>query len=120
MINDWYRVLKEGGVLRISIPSISAIIKAYKSGLGKKMFQSKKMGAKIRTNAEFFNVAFRSFGHKFIYDGDSLKVLLKRAGFKEIEFQGVGVSKFPELNGLEHRIEGENSALKSLCVEAIK
>lgn len=120
LLKDWCSVLKKDGVLRIAIPSIEETIKSYQTGEGKRIFQAQKTGIKVRTNAEFFNVVFRNFGHKFIYDYNTLKMLLIRAGFTKISKQKIGISKYSVLNNLEHRIKGENSSIESLCVEAIK
>jgi hypothetical protein len=50
------------------------------------------------------NNFFRSWGHRFIYDPETLRHALTSAGFVDLEECSVGESSRPELTGLESHL----------------
>ena len=48
------------------------------------------------------NKAFRGWGHRFIYNRQTLAQALLQAGFASVEETSYGESRHPELRGLEH------------------
>lgn len=119
MVNDWYRILKPNGILRMAMPSIEETIRVYND---KELFDDirTKLNDKTRTRGIFINKVFRSFGHRFLYDKETLRVLLEESKLTDIKFLQVGESQHKPLSNLETRIFGVNSYLNSICIETIK
>ena len=116
-LKDCKRVLKDGGVLRISMPDLETTVKDYFNPNWKedKKAYYKKFGLEfIKTKAEKININFRSWGHKWLYDKEELERRLKEAGFKNIKFCELKESDYPELRNLETRNES------TLIAEVVK
>ena len=119
MLKDWHRVLKPNGILRMAMPSIEGVLKVYsRPGRFKKL--SSILNDKTRTKGIFLNKVFRSFGHRFLYDWETLEKIMMDSGFRDLKRCRVGKSRHPELKGIESRIYKKNSYVESLCVEARK
>lgn len=85
VLKEWYRVLKEGGILRIAVPDFEQMARLYSEGkfplenfLGP-LYGKMKMGMK-GPNEENSPTIY----HKTVYDFSSLKELLEKTGFKNI------------------------------------
>ena len=61
----------------------------------------------IKTRAEMINIAFRWWGHKWLYDREELYRRLHEAGFDNIIDCEWGQSNLPLLSGLETRKESK-------------
>jgi predicted SAM-dependent methyltransferase len=59
----------------------------------------------LKTRAERINIAFREWGHKWLYDAEELRRRLKEAGCKNIKQCKHSKSTYPELRNLEIRDE---------------
>ena len=113
-MHEFFRLLKPGGNLRIIMPDGEIYLDIY---------QRRKNGEQIRmpheetylTPMARINGIFRNHGHQFIYDFDTVKKLLEKAGFKDIK-------KETYLHGRDKRllIDTESRAIESLYVEATK
>ena len=57
----------------------------------------------VTTKAEYLNVCFRNWGHKWIYDREELHRRLREVGFRTIKDAECSISTIPTLNGLENR-----------------
>ncbi len=116
-LKDCKRVLKKGGVLRISMPDLENTVKDYFNPNWKEEKKDfyKKFGLDfIKTRAEKINISFRWWGHKWLYDGEELERRLKEAGFNNIKFCNLRESEYPDLRNLETRNES------TLIAEVIK
>lgn len=107
-LKECRRVLKRGGVLRISMPDLERSVKEYFNENWKE--DNKEAFEKfdltfIQTRAERLNMAFRWWGHQWLYDKEELERRLKEAGFYQIEFCKLNESKHSELKNLETRNE---------------
>jgi predicted SAM-dependent methyltransferase len=114
IMRDFYRVLKPGGVLRIATPGLDYLMFRY---LFFWKWQSwyKKYGYEwIKTRAEMINIAFRDWGHQYLYNAEELKRRLREAGFTKIKRVKINKSEFLELRRLETRKES------NLIIEAKK
>jgi predicted SAM-dependent methyltransferase len=129
MVKECYRVMKTGGVIRISTPNLKFLIDLYKepkSQIQQEYIQfSKKYFEDNRpmTDAVVINNFFRDWGHQFIHDFKTLEYILLQAGFKNIKQCEVYKSEHSVLQNLEkHALElGEEfNKLESIVVEAIK
>ncbi|HLC77866.1 MAG TPA: methyltransferase domain-containing protein [Candidatus Nanoarchaeia archaeon] len=85
VLEEWYRVLKEGGILRVAVPDFEIMANLYsakkfplKNFLGP-LYGRMKMGAK-GPNEENAPIIY----HKTIYDFDDLRELLAKIGFRNI------------------------------------
>jgi predicted SAM-dependent methyltransferase len=124
-LTECYRVLKDGGVIRIIVPDAEKYLQAYARGGWQELTSLRPLGAELRyhyfhykynTRMELINVIFRqSQEHKFSYDFETIEFILNRYGFSEITKSEFGRSVDPEMC-----IDLEERATESLYVEAIK
>ena len=105
LIKEMYRILKPGGVLRISVPDLEYAISLYKMGEKDKMLSS-----------YFFVEDDNSHyaRHKFMYDYDMLADALVKVGFKDIRRARFKGGLTPDLEILDNRSD------ESLFIEAVR
>jgi predicted SAM-dependent methyltransferase len=89
-LRECRNALADNGVLRVSTPNIEWVMKHL-------------------TSAIDINKAFHGWGHKFLYDRNTLAAALKAAGFTNIRFHRYGESDHAELRGLERHEQYEDS-----------
>ncbi|HCA59066.1 MAG TPA: hypothetical protein DEP46_13920 [Blastocatellia bacterium] len=111
-LQDCFRLLKKGGVLRISTPNLRRIVDDYLKG---PQPEWSDWEWSPETACQMVNGAMRLWGHQFIYDHEELEILLKEAKFDRVERKGWGESDFSDLRGLETR-----EYFDDVIVEAIK
>jgi len=114
ILREVYRILKVGGVIRIVVPDLEKLIRKY------------RLGKATAFNTAFFGwykdqgnrIKYRQFirEHKWIHDKISLRELLKKVGFKNIDDCNCQIGSVPNLNILDLK-EYKNH---SLYIEAIK
>jgi predicted SAM-dependent methyltransferase len=105
-LTECRRSLQTGGVVRIGMPSVQAVVREYHENIWAKQPWIEKYGyAWIKTRAEYINIAFRDWGHQWLYDVEELDRRLREAGFHQIESARWGESKYPELTKRETRDE---------------
>jgi len=104
LLKDAYKVLKKGGVIRISVPDLEYAISLYP--------QEKK----DMLNKYFFinNVNNTFSNHKFMYDYDSLSEILYSIGFQKVERSKFCSGDFPNIDTLDNR------GTDSLFIEAFR
>jgi predicted SAM-dependent methyltransferase len=106
VIKDLMRVLKPGGVMRIAMPDLETAVDQYLNlPLSKDPTIKRFKLDYIKTRAERINMAFREWGHMWLYDAEELKRRLKEAGCKNIKQCKLGESTYPSLRNLETREE---------------
>src|SRR2546425_11554610 len=104
LLKECQRVLQPGGVVRIAMPSLDVLIKQSYEGDWKEQDWLKwPEYSFIETRAEMLNVAFRWWGHQWLYDREELHRRLREAGFSEICNCEWGESKIHYLKNLETR-----------------
>jgi predicted SAM-dependent methyltransferase len=84
-LKAFYRMLKPGGRIRISMPDGEKFLDIYrerKKGASTPMPILEECSISPMASINFL---FRSWGHQFIYDFETLEKLLVREGFKEIK-----------------------------------
>lgn len=119
MIQEWFRILKPGGVLRIQTVDLEKEIAVYLNtceGVSwdndvlphrlKHLEHStdtycKLMPGERYVRAMLLNNGFHMDGHRFIYDFEALHMSLERAGFTNIKRAPFGHSEHPELTGID-------------------
>jgi len=103
-IKECYRVLKPGGLLRVVVPDLDMAFKMYKEGKAEEMLDS-----------FFYTSDIYDFHmHKYNYNFKTLGILLKNAGFSDIQKKSYQKGKCPDINFLDIYPE------HSLYVEAKK
>lgn len=134
LLNDIYRILEPGGVVRIVVPDIEQCLRAYQEG-NREFFDKRVehwgVGDGNATRLEHFlsyagagpDPAWLFEAHKFGYDFETLERALQRAGFKTIIRSRFMASEHVALQVDEHSQVASakfGDAYYSLFVEAIK
>jgi predicted SAM-dependent methyltransferase len=128
MIDQCFRVLKPGGRLRISTPSMEALIAIYQDPLKPAYaayidyHRDHWFTGPLPTPAMIFNDFYRNWGHLTIYDEATLRSLLERSGFVSIEPVPLGESGVEAFRGMENerRMPAGLLKLHTLAFEAEK
>lgn len=129
MLSECFRVLKPGGVLRVSTPDLRAIVRLLSDGL-----TSSEMEWRAWANANYVfsqdpktavsivNAMVRRWGHQFIYDEETLSAALQSAGFQEMRRYRVGESQTSAMVGIDHasRMPAGLLDAESVIVEGLK
>ena len=112
---DFLRVLKPGGVLRIATPDLDKIVYNFENTpLSEDPVIKHFKFDFIKTRAEWMNMSFSFWGHKWIYNYEELDRRLREAGFMGVKRCEVQLSDRQDLCNIETR-----SGI-SLVVEATK
>ena len=112
-LKECNRILKPGGVIRVSTPDLHLLIKTYYDKnplvtLYEAMERHRRNhNLQLLTGCEFLNDFFRLWGHKFIYNKETLKNNLEEAGFVNISRCRFGESKNRELTDKERHADVE-------------
>ncbi len=130
MLQEIHRVLKPGGVLRISTPDLAFLIGLLDSGrpaitqqyINWTSAQWSPDATAGHESIYVLNNFFYNYGHRFIYTKSLLRQMLTDAGFKSITEQKILQSRHTELVGLEniHKIPPGFLELESMIFEAVK
>lgn len=104
LLQDAYRALKKGGLIRLAVPDLEHAFRLYQSG------------AKEQALEFFFNRNRSGYlnHHHYMYDFEMLKNFLEKAGFVEVERCSFGKGMMKDAAILDNRPE------ESLFVEARK
>lgn len=137
MLCECFRVLDKSGVLRIATPNLSALTVLFNSNIELTSIQQEYLDwitkkyiwdpseYHIFSSAPCYvlNNAMRNWGHKFLYDYDTLRDILIKNGFRNIVKCNVGTS-YRGLSGLEGhgKIIGNEqiNSYETMVLEAIK
>jgi predicted SAM-dependent methyltransferase len=103
LLNECRRLLRPGAVLRISTPDLRAVAETYLSGAVSDWLDPAIEDWSPSTPAEMINDLMRHWGHRFLYDFESLGALLREAGAKKVRRCERHESAHAELRGLERR-----------------
>ncbi len=124
LVREVYRVLKRGGVFRVVVPDCGAYFKAYVNGgmaavnelRGTIDGKDPWFDVSCNTPMELLNIVMRQGAeHKFCYDEETLKSLLKSLGFKEVKVVPNNLSAIEEL-----MVDRQDRVSESLRVEGVK
>ena len=121
-LGEAFRVMKKGGVIRLSCPDMEIYARHYVAG-NKNFFEHPLIREwcafkKAATPGEIFIAkAYDSGGsHRWFYDFASLKHVLEEAGFRQVTREERLTGKVPDLE----KIEPPKRELETLYVEAVK
>lgn len=112
LTKECYRVLRAGGVLRIGVPHAEAYIQSYLSDPGA-FLEKNRPGRPTRLLA--IQEIFYDYGHRTMYDYETLALLCRCAGFTRVQASSFGESRY-----LEPSLDSEDRRLETLYVEALK
>ncbi|ROL55665.1 methyltransferase domain-containing protein [Bacteroidetes/Chlorobi group bacterium Naka2016] len=104
VIKEFYRILKKGGKVRVVVPDLDYVIDLLNKG-------KKEEGLSYffpESRADEFS------RHRYLYDFEMIKNLLKRAGFNSIVKRNFREGDFPDVHLLDNRPKD------SLHCEAVK
>jgi predicted SAM-dependent methyltransferase len=103
-LKETYRVLKQGGLIRIAIPDLEFAFFLYQRGQREQalgyFFSTSKIGALSR--------------HQYMYDFALISQLLREVGFQSITRRSFREGRTPDLDLLDNRPE------ETLFVEALR
>jgi predicted SAM-dependent methyltransferase len=111
-LQEWYRVLKSGGIFRFGVPDFDKLIEVYEGN-----------------NKDVNSILYQVMGsegeyddHHTIWNFTYAEKILKEAGFKEVGYWDYKTADHHEFNDKTSRImpAGGKSILISLNLEAIK
>jgi predicted SAM-dependent methyltransferase len=110
-LRECFRVLRPAGRIRIATPSLERLARLYDGGgLQERYVRWAVETLEPETDAPLPGVVvnnfFRSWGHRFIYDPQTLRHALMEAGFVDVEESPVGeleqhLAEAPEFNEYE-------------------
>lgn len=113
ILNEWFRVLKEGGILRLSVPDFDLLLNVYRDNEND-----------IKTILPYLlgDHSYKFDSHKILFNHSSLEDYLKKAGFKHIQQWQPGSSELTTFNDWSGRSIYANGKPYpvSLNLEAIK
>ncbi len=114
MLRECHRTLKHGGKIRTATPDLLKLvamfqnpksdeIRNYIDGKLRAPYWEEPLPRTISPECAILNAELKSWGHKFVYDPQTLRESLERAGFQDIKELVPGESDDPQLRDLEVR-----------------
>jgi predicted SAM-dependent methyltransferase len=129
-LRECHRILKPGGRMRIATPDLNKILglcARARSETQERYIQRSidRHFPELGLNAPSLvvNNFFQSWGHRFIYDADTLEMAVKGAGFCDLRWFTPGESEDANLRGLEahDRVIGDDmNRFETMIAEAAR
>lgn len=127
MIRESYRVLRPGGVLRVTTPDLQKVITIYEDdnpsvSLREYLsFLDETLPSDAHPRAaQMLNTYMRAWGHRFVYDEEDLTAKLLDAGFSQVKRVEPGESEHAVLRGVETHEPPWANAAEAMCLEATR
>ena len=127
VIREAHRVLRPGGVFRVTTPDLRKVITIYEDG-NSSILLKEYLGFLNETlpndphprAAQMLNTYMRAWGHQFVYDEEDLTAKLIESGFSDVTRVEPGQSEHEALRGLESHEPSWANAAEAMCLEAIR
>jgi predicted SAM-dependent methyltransferase len=118
-LREAHRVLRPGGVIRTSTPDLGEISRSLLDRNEGDLSVHRSHGYSAATHGEMVNNYVYEWGHRRLYDEETLALLLVEAGFAEPRGRSYGESGHVALRGIDRH---DPSGLEHfvLCLEAVK
>lgn len=119
LMSECRRVLKPGGVVRIAMPDLDEVLRAYRDGDKHPSVNesfAEEFGGVFHTRGELLNIAMRAWGHTYLYNVEDAILLLQAAGLSDVKSAPHLQSEHPLLANRETRPQYQSS----LIVEGTK
>ncbi len=138
MLAECFRVLKKGGILRLSLPLLEFLVKLYENPLSPSSQRYALWSLQHYAPQQYADFAnqgkpvpvslvvnnfMHSWGHRMLYGRATLCAMLQKAGFAEVRECAIGQSLNSNLRGLERHddvIPAWANAMETSCFEALK
>jgi predicted SAM-dependent methyltransferase len=124
LLREIRRVLRPGGVLRLTTPELPKLIAIYDDRNPEiTLEETEAWLTEITqrphtTGAQVLNSFMREWGHSYIYDEQDLTSRLNEAGFVGVVRREPGQSDHPALRGVEQHESESRSRAEAMCLEA--
>lgn len=122
LLRESFRVLKPGGKIRVACPDLMKVIGLYsrpqtpdQQHYIKHCVDHSLADIGVYNECFVINNAVRNWGHKFLYDEQTMKLALERVGFVDAVRCEVCVSTDPVL----HNLESSGLGYEAKCFETI-
>jgi predicted SAM-dependent methyltransferase len=133
LLSECVRILKPGGVLRIVVPDLQAMVRLYQESKGVPPSASEHLPADCLNESLLLRtrelpkgfllhriyMAFTDFHtHKWMYDAQSLTYRMIKVGLSDVEERPVWISRIPKIKEIEtpkRLVDGVG-----VCVEGVK
>jgi predicted SAM-dependent methyltransferase len=126
LLGELYRILRPGGVVRITTPDLKKIIAIYEdrnpviAREAYARFLDHMTGKHHERACQIFNDYMHLWGHLYVYDEADLVAKMREAGFEGVVRLEPGQSSHPKLTNVEHHgLPWQNDA-EAMCVEGTK
>jgi predicted SAM-dependent methyltransferase len=110
MLRECHRILRPGGKIRIALPSANPLLELF--GPSRTELQNRYIHEKTKllypnafkpSPCFALNAASMNWGHKFLYDNETLCCVLQNVGFTNVRFFAPGESDDANFTGIESR-----------------
>ena len=116
VLEDWYKVLRPGGILRLSTPNFATMVKMYNSGLDVVWFIGSLFGRIPYKDGYIY--------HKTTFDEPCLRKFLEKAGYIDIAWWDWKATEHAEIDDFSQayfpHMAKHRGVLWNLNLEAIK
>lgn len=120
VLREWHRILKPGGVLRVAVPDLAALVEVYRRAADLSLILGPLYGRMEISTA----VGSRTLYHRTVYDFDSLRSTLESVGFSNVRRYDWRQTIHKDYDDFSQAyippMDKENGLLISLNVEADK
>ena len=126
LMGEIHRVLRPGGVVRLTTPDLPKLISLYEDEnptidrAAFTRFLDGETGREHATPCQLFNALVRLWGIRYTYDEHDLRRKLADSGFEDVERVEPLESSHAALRGLERHGEPWVNQAEALCVEATR